>query len=709
VTTLPDPTPDLTHPGQTPLATDPPAQSSLHETAPLEPNPLLERALRIPFHRIRAEHVVPGVRALLEEAGARVEVLANDEREPDWENTLAAFDEIGRGVGLGLTPVHQLLAVAETPELRSAWTEVLPEVSRFFSRLYLDGRIWGRMRRYAESPRGEGLTGLRRRHLDRTLRDFRRSGADLPEGDRAILEGLDLELAQLQRRFSEHVLDATAAYTLPIGDRDRLGGIPADALDRFRARAEQEGLEGWILTLDQPSLEAVLRYADDRSLREEIASAHQARGTLPPHDNLALIPEILSLRTKRAHLLGYPDFPDFRLEEHMVGSGARARGFLEDLAERTRPYWERDFAELRDHARTLGIEELRPWDTAYVAEQLRRTRYDLDEEQLRPYFPLPSVLEGLFGIVGRLFGLRVVEVADETLWHPDARSFELWDEKGTLLGLFYADLHPRPEKRQGAWMADFRYGGPQEDGEFEPHVGVICANFPPPGRESPSLLTHRDVETLFHEFGHLLHHLTSRVPIEGRGGIHVAWDWVELPSQLLENWSWEEQALHLFARHWKTGEPLPQELFEKMLRARRFQGGWRQMRQLGFGTLDLALHGSYRPGEDGPAREWVTELLLDFAPDRHFAAAHPLPSFTHLFAGGYAAAYYSYMWAEVLEADLFTRFQERGIFDRATGEHFLEAILTRGDAEDPAQLYRDFMGRDPDPGALLRRNLGAGV
>jgi len=673
-------------------------------------NPLLEDGFHIPFSRILPGHVVPGVRQALTEARARVEALVAAGGEPSWSSLIEPFDDLMEEVQRRTVPVQHLLAVAESPGLREGWGEVLPDLSRFWSWLHLHEGLWDRLQAYAATEEARALEGLRARHFERTLRDFRRSGADLEGAERERLEAIDVELAGIEQKFSENVLDATAAYSLHVTDEARLAGIPEDARERFRQRAqsprEGEDGEGWRIGLDQPSIEAVLKHAEDRSLREEIHRAYLARGTESPWDNRELIPRILELRQEKARLLRYPDFPDYRLEEQMVGSGGQAWDFLQQVTERTRPHWERDLETLATEAAAVGIEPLEPWDVAFLTERLQRSRFDLDEEALRPYFPLEAVLDGLWEITRRLFGLEVREGEASEVWHPDVRYFELKDETGTLLGAFYTDFFPRPEKRQGAWMNDLIYGGPRPDGTFDPHLGLMCANFAPPTGGRPALLTHRDVETLFHEFGHLLHHLTSRVPIAGRGGIHVAWDWVELPSQLLENWTWEREALDLFARHWDSGDTLPDALFQPLVRARRFMGGWRQMRQLSFGTLDLALHREYEAERDGDPVAWVTRLLEPFSAGPRFAASHPLPSFLHIFSGGYAASYYSYLWSEVLEADLFTRFQERGIFDAETGRAYLDAILSAGDRDDPRALFRAFMGRDPDPEALIRRNLG---
>jgi oligopeptidase A len=666
-----------------------------------ESNPFLERSFRIPFHRMTAENVVPAIRTILSEARDTLQAIAAERERPTWESTVEAFDTATERVRRVTNPIHHLLAVAETPALRKAWNEVLPEVSLFWSRLYRDRGIWARLRALAESDVKEELDPLRARHLRRTLRAFERSGAGLPDAERARLEAIDVEISSLEQSFSEHVLDATAAWSLQVLDPARLEGIPDDAMERFRARAQADERDGWVLTLDAPAVQAVMKHAHDRELRRTVHAANLARGTEAPWDNRPLIPRILELRREKARLLGYADYPDFRLEEQMASDGASARSFLGDMAERTAPYWRRDLAELEAYAAEAGLGAVRPWDVSWVMERLRRERFELDDEALRPYFPLERVMEGLFELARRLFGFEVRAVEIEETWHPEVRFHEIRSADGDLLAGFYADLFPRPEKRQGAWMSDFIYG----HGDT-PHLANMCANFPPPSDARPALLSHRDVETLFHEFGHLLHHCASTVPIEGRGGINVAWDWVELPSQLMENWTWEEEALALFSGHWETGEPLPEALFRRMERTRRFMGGWAQMRQLAFGIMDMALHTEYDPATHGDPVAWATERTLALAPNREFAAAHPLPSFLHLFSGGYAASYYAYLWSEVLEADLFSRFRDEGIFSRKVGQAYLDTILSRGDADDPQVLFRNFMNRDPDPEALIRRNLG---
>ena len=687
-----------------------------------ETNPLLVSSFRIPFHEIQGEHVEPGITQALEKAQFEINTLSSDDTPPTWANTIQRLDRTVQVLEEIITPVTHLISVAETPELRQAYNKILPDITSFWSRLPLDAALWSRIKAYSESDEGGALKGIHRRHLDKTLKEFERAGASLPEDAKMRLERLRIELAQLEQEFSENVLDATAEFELLITDEVRLKGVPEAPLRRAKVRATEEGQEGWLLTLDYPSVEPILKYCRDRDLRREIFAAYATRCRTGKHDNRAIIARILSLRDELARILGYNDFPDYALEDRMAGTGARAIEFEADLVERTRPFWEEDVNEVSIHAAGLGIETIEPWDSAYVIEDLRRTRYEIDDEMLRPYFPLNHVLDGLFEIVRRTFGFRIAEVTIAEVWHEDVRYFEIFDDDaGTRLGGFYTDWFPRNKKRQGAWMNNFVTGGPR-DGDFAPHLGVICGNFTPPEGDQPALLTHREVETTFHEFGHLLHHCVSRVEIPSRAGINVAWDWVELPSQLMENWTWEKEALDLFAKHHESGEVLPDDLFECMLAARRHMSGWAQMRQLSLGTIDLALHTELAPKlrgglDDGSGSEidasqgnevmaFGEERFAAFTPNPNFAQFHMLTSFSHLFAGGYAAAYYSYLWSEVLDADVFTRFKSDGIFNPDTGRSYVESILSRGDSMDPDELFIEFMGRGPDPQALLHRNLG---
>jgi len=484
--------------------------------------------------------------------------------------------------------------------------------------------------------------------------------------------------------------------------------LPPTAVAAARESAKRKDQNGWRFTLQAPDYLAIMTYLDDAAVRRHFYEAYMTRSTAEPWDNRGLIGRILELRQEKAGLLGFRDFADFALDDRMAHSGARAMEFLEDLKARTQRRFEEENRELFEFRRSLeglGTPKLEPWDVGYYAEKQRATLYDFDEEALRPYFPLESVASGLFELVRRLYGIQVSEEKGVAAWDSAVRVYNIHDREGTLLGAFYSDWYPRENKRGGAWMDGLITGGPQ-DHEFQPHLGLICGNLTPPVGSKPALLTHREVETIFHEFGHLLHLLLSRVGIRTLAGTNVAWDFVELPSQIMENWCWEREALDLFARHWETGEPIPDELFQKMKRARTFRAANAQMRQLGFGFVDLLLHSRYRPESDGDPLAYTRRILQAFSPAELPPNHAMIAGFTHLFANpvGYAAGYYSYKWAEVLDADAFTRFQSNGIFNREVGGQFRDKILARGDSEDPAELYRQFMGREPDPEALLRRS-----
>jgi oligopeptidase A len=450
-----------------------------------------------------------------------------------------------------------------------------------------------------------------------------------------------------------------------------------------------------------------MTYLEDGAVRRRLYEAHGRRATDEPRDNRPLIVRILELRAEKARLLGFRDFAALVLEDRMAHDGDRALAFLQDLGAKTLARFREENRELEEFRRSLegpGAPALEPWDVAYYSEKQRAALYDFDEEALRPYFPLESAVAGLFRLVERLYGLRISEEPGVPVWDPAVHRYRVHDRDGAFLGAFYADWFPRENKRGGAWMDALITGGPTPSG-FEPHLGLICGNLTPPAGGKPSLLTHREVETIFHEFGHLLHHLLSRVEMRTFAGTNVAWDFVELPSQIMENWCWEREALDLFARHYETGDPIPEELFQKMKRARTFRAANAQMRQLGFGFVDLLLHTAWTPADGDPVA-FSRRILADFSPAPLPPDHAMIAGFTHLFSNpvGYGAAYYSYKWAEVLDADAFTRFRERGIFNAETGAEFRANILSRGDSEDPAELYRQFMGRDPDPRALLVRS-----
>ena len=671
-------------------------------------NPLLNLPFRIPFDQIKAEHVQPAAAELLRDARRRIDGLAADPQPRTFDNTLTALDEITEPLDEAMAVMRHLESVATYPALREAYNAVQPEVSAFYSGIPLHAGLWQAIKSYAATEEARALAGTRRRLLTKTIDTFRRHGADLDAEGKARLEAIDMELATVTTKFSQNVLDATNAFELAIGDEAGLAGLPPSAVAAARESAARKGLAGWRFTLQAPSYTPVMMYLDDAATRQKMYHAYAIRASRGEHDNRGLLRRILELRRARAVLLGFRNFADLVLHDRMAHTGERAEEFLEDLKRKTEAHFARENRDLLAFRRTLegpDAPELQAWDVAYYAEKQRAALYDFDEEELRPYFPLERVLAGLFETAQRLYGIRVVEEAGVPVWDPQARYYAVHDGDGSFIGGFYADWYPRENKRGGAWMDALITGYPAGGG-FKAHLGLICGNLTPPLADRPSLLTHYEVTTVFHEFGHLLHHLLSRVEVRSLAGTSVAWDFVELPSQIMENWTWEREPLDLFARHYQTGEPIPGDLFEKMVRARNFRSANGQMRQLGFGFVDLALHIDYDPARDGDAIAYARGILQQYAPA-------PLPpdhamvaAFTHLFASpvGYGAGYYSYKWAEVLDADAFTRFRTKGIFSAEVGAEFRDAILSRGDSEDPAELYRRFMGRDPDPNALLARS-----
>jgi len=666
-------------------------------------NPLLQLGYDLPFDRIRPEHVEPGIRELLGRASAALDALGADRSARTYESTLEALEAATEPLELAMTVVGHLESVASTPALRAAYNAVQPDVSAFYAGIPLREPLWRALCDFAATDEARALSGARRRFLEKTLADFRRHGAELDPQGKARLEAITRELAQDTSRFAQNVVDATGAFELLVDDEKRLAGLPGSAVEAAREAAKAKGEEGWRFTLHAPSYVPAMTYLDDAALRERIWRAYDTRATGGDHDNRPLVSKILELRREKAKLLGFGDFADLVLEDRMAGNGARAREFVRDLRERTEPFFAAENDALRRFRGDGG--ELQPWELAYWAEKQRRAAYDFDEEELRPYFPLDRVMSGLFQVAHRLYGIRVEERKDVPVWHPDVRAFSILDADGTLLCGFYADLHPRDEKRGGAWMNGLITGVHRED-RRSPHLGLICANFTTPSADKPALLTHREVETLFHEFGHLLHHALSRPEVRSLGGTNVAWDFVELPSQIMENWCWEREALDLFARHWQTGEAIPEPLFRKMERARNYRAANAMMRQLGFAQVDLDLHVAYDPAKDGDVMAYARQVL-----QRHTPAPLPedsamIASFGHLFASGvgYAAGYYSYKWAEVLDADAFSRFREEGLFDPDVGRAFREEILSKGDTKDPGELFRAFRGREPTLDALLERS-----
>lgn len=679
-------------------------------------NPFLRRSFQISWSQLTADQVQPAIEAALAGAeAALVRITAMPVGEANYTNAFLALEQATELLNEAWAKVVHLSSVADSAPLREAHNTMLPKVSAFFAKIPLNAGLWERLEAAASRPESAKLQGEHRRFLEETVADFRQQGADLPAGPKARLEAVQSELAQLTQKYSENVLDATNAWELLISDSARLRGLPEHAKESARQNALKKGqgteaVPVWRFTLHAPSQEPVMLYAEDVELRRQVWAAAAAVGREGAHDNRELVKRILALRQEKAALLGRTHFADLVLQRRMAKSGAQALAFVEDLHRRVTTAFAREGRELeafKAEQTKSAPGPLAPWETAFWAERLRRSRYDFDEEQLRPYFSLPGVLDGLFEITGRVFGIRVtarLPGAVET-WHPEVKFYDVQDRNGRHLGSFYTDWHPRESKRGGAWMNYLITGGPVTNGPRSPHLGLMCGNLTPAMNGKPALLTHREVETVFHEFGHLLHHLLGEVQIKSLNGVNVAWDFVELPSQIMENWCWERAGLDLFARHHESGETIPEALFQRMVAAKNFRSASATMRQLAFARMDLDLHlhtADYAQG-DVPAK--LQSLLRDYLLPTQPPAPTIENRFTHIFADptGYAAGYYSYKWAEVLDADAFTRFKREGIFSERVGGEFVAKVLSRGNSADPMQLFTDFMGRPPDLSALLAR------
>lgn len=671
-------------------------------------NPLLATDPLPRFAAIRPEHVEPAVDAVLADYRAGVEAMLAPDAPRDFDSIVMAGERLGERLSHAWAPVSHLHAVADTPELREAYAAAEEKIVAFTSELGQNRALYAAVAAIVECPEAAALPASARALLAHELRDFRLSGVALEEPARSRFREIANELARLSTEFENAVLDATEAWTEAIADESGLAGLPPSARAMLRRQAEEKALDGWLVTLRPPCVTAILTHADDRGLRERVYRAYQTRASdqgpsAGRFDNSARIERILALRHEAARLLGFHDAAEESLATKMAETPEAVLAFLRDLAARAKPVAEKELAELRAWAaKELGLAELEPWDVAWASEKFREARYALREEELKPWFALDRVLEGLFAITGRLFGITLREREDVETWHPDVRYFELLDAEGRVFAGAYFDLFARAGKRGGAWM-DVCANRFRDGATLQLPVAFLTCNFAPATAELPSLLTHDEVQTLFHEFGHGLHHLLTRVDYPGIAGINgVEWDAVELPSQFMENFAWEREALGLFARHWQTGEPLPEALFERMLAARHFHAGLFLVRQLEFGLFDFRLHHEYDPAHGARALELLEEVR------REVAVIHPprwqrFPqAFTHIFAGGYAAGYYSYLWAEVLAADAFSAFEEAGIFDAATGKRWREAVLAVGASRPALESFIAFRGRAPEPDALLR-------
>jgi oligopeptidase A len=674
-------------------------------------NPLLAGGPLPAFADIRPEHVEPALRAVLEEnrAGiARLEALG----EPTFASLVEPLEEMQHRLTRLWSPVSHLNAVMNSPALRAAYNAGLPLLSAYQTDLAQSERLYRAYLAIAERE-GPNLTPTQRQVLEHQIRDFRLAGVGLDPEHKERFKAIMLELAQLQARFEENVLDATNGWSHRITDRAELDGINEVIIDQGRERAREQGVDGYILGLDQPTYVAVQTDAQSRSLRQAYYEAWSTRASdqgpnAGQWDNGGIMERILALRYEAARLLDFPNFADYALATRMARSVDEVIRFLRELGDAARPFAKRELKELEVFAagaKSLPSLRLEPWDVSFYSEQLQRSRFSISQEELRPYFPLPRVLSGLFEVAERLFDVRIRERQGVSVWHPDVRYFRIEDREGRQVGSFFLDAYARPNKRSGAWQ-DECVGRKllARGGEVLPVAYLVC-NFLPPGEGRPALLTHDDVLTLFHEFGHGLHHMLTRVPYPSLAGTNgVAWDAIELPSQFLENYAWHPDVLARIARHVDTGATLPGDKMTQLIATRSFHAGLHMMRQLELALFDFRLHAEYDPERGGRIGELLAEVRREMAvitvpPWNRFAH-----SFAHVFSGGYAAGYYSYKWAEVLAADAFAAFEEHGVFDQATARRFLDAILSQGGSRDALEAFVAFRGRKPDVRPLLRQH-----
>jgi len=673
-------------------------------------NPLLELRGLPPFSRIRPEHVEPAIDQLLAEARKRVGEQLTGNTHYTWENLVEPLEVIDDRINRAWSPVSHMNAVVNTEALREAYNACLPKLSEYSTEMGQNEGLYRAFRQIADGPEYAQLDTAQKKIIDNALRDFRLSGIELDQAARDRYKTIMQELSRLTSTFSDNVLDATNAWHKQIEDERLLAGLPVMALALARQTAARRQLDGWVLTLEFPSYHPVLTYADNRALREELYTAYVTRASdqgpdAGKWDNAAIMGQILALRHEAATLLGFSNYAERSLATKMADSTHQVMDFLNDLAMRSKAAAGMELEEVRTFASERhGVKDLQPWDVAYYSEKLRQQKYAISQEELKPYFPEPRVVDGLFSIVERLYGITIEQIGGVDTWHEDVRFYRIHDAAGELRGEFYLDLFARPHKRGGAWMDECISRRRTRDGLQTPVAYLVC-NFSPPIGDDPALFTHDEVTTLFHEFGHGLHHLLTRVDYAAVSGISgVAWDAVELPSQFMENWCWEREALDLIASHYQTGETLPEPLYQRMRTARNFQSAMQMVRQLEFALFDFRLHQEYDPKRGARVHEVLEEVREQVAVIRPPAFNRFENSFTHVFSGGYAAGYYSYKWAEVLSADAFSAFEETGIFDRDTGSKFLSSILEQGGSREPMELFVDFRGREPTIDALLRHS-----
>ncbi|MBO1519930.1 oligopeptidase A [Oceanisphaera pacifica] len=674
-------------------------------------NPLLTMDGLPPFSQIKPEHVKPAIEHAIADCKKRVASVLDHDENFTWDNLVAPLEEVGDRLSRIWSPVSHLNGVLNSEELRQAYEECLPMLSEYSTWMGQHQGLFNAFDSLAKRDNFKKLSLAQQKDVNNTLRDFRLSGIALEPAQKARFGEIKSRLSDLSSRFANQVLDATQAWIKHITDEKQLSGLPESAIAAAKAQAESRELDGWVFTLDIPSYLPIMMYADDASLREELYRAYCTRASdqgpnAGEFDNTAVIEETLALKQELAQLLGYENYAQLSLATKMAENEQQVLDFLDQLAQRSYPQGKAELAELTEFAREhYEVDALNAWDVSYYGEKLKQHKYTISDEELRPYFPANKVVHGLFETVKRLFGVKVTERFGVEVWHPDVRFFDIYGQDGELRGSFYLDLYARANKRGGAWMDDCMGRRYREDGSLQKPVAYLTCNFNGPVGDQPALFTHGEVETLFHEFGHGIHHMLTKVDVAGVSGINgVAWDAVELPSQFLENWCWQPEALAFISGHYETGEPLPADLLERMLAARNFHSSLMMLRQLEFSLFDFRLHmakDGAKPGQAQAILDKVRESVSVLPPPSFNRFQH---GFAHIFAGGYAAGYYSYKWAEVLSSDAFSRFEEEGIFCAKTGRDFLHAILEQGGSKEPMELFKQFRGREPKIDALLRHS-----
>ncbi|WED76669.1 oligopeptidase A [Aeromonas allosaccharophila] len=674
-------------------------------------NPLLTMDSLPPFSQIKPEQVQPAVIQAIADCKQKIsDVLA--QREPHtWDSLIAPLEEVNDRLSRIWSPVSHLNSVLNSEALREAHDACLPLLSEFQTYVGQHEGLYQAYLALSQSDDFPLLSGAQRKEIQNTLRDFRLSGIGLPAEAQQRYGEIQARLSELASRFSNNVLDATQGWHKLVADEAELAGLPDSVRAAARQMAELKGKEGWLFTLDIPSYLPVMMYADNRELRAEMYEAFTTRASdqgpnAGKWDNSAIMSELLTLRRELAQLLGFANYAELSLATKMADKTEQVVSFLTDLAAKSLPQGKAELEEIRAFAAEQhGQSELAAWDLAYYAEKLKQHKFSISDEQLRPYFPASKVVKGLFEVVKRVFGMKVRERLGIDTWHPDVRFYDIFDADDELRGSFYLDLYAREHKQGGAWMDVCLGRRYRQDGSLQKPVAYLTCNFNGPVDGKPALFTHNEVVTLFHEFGHGIHHMLTRIDVAGVAGINgVAWDAVELPSQFLENWCWESEALAFISGHYETGEPLPADLLEKMLTARNFQAAMQMLRQLEFALFDFRLHQEFDPTNPAQLPALLDEVRSQVAVMTPPAFNRFQHSFSHIFAGGYAAGYYSYKWAEVLSADAFSRFEEEGIFNPATGQSFLKNILEKGGSKEPMELFRAFRGREPKVDALLRHS-----